>query len=86
MSVVALNPVGQAGDGDERERTLRAFLPLALYEIGRALGLAVVGLTNADALGIVITVVMMVGLVFAGLCARSAASESYVASRTMPGS
>lgn len=68
-----------------REVLVYGWLPLVLYEIGRGLGLAVVGLTLADVEGTSVTALMIAALVLAGLCARSQASEAYVNSRDTPG-
>jgi hypothetical protein len=67
-----------------RELLVYGWMPVVLYEVGRGLGLAVVGLTLADVEGVAVSALMVAALVLAGLCARSPASEAYVNSRVSP--
>jgi hypothetical protein len=67
-----------------RETLVYGWFPVILYEIGRGLGLAVVGLTLADVQGVALSLLMVAALALAGLCARSRTSEAYVNSRAIP--
>lgn len=55
------------------------WIPLVFYEVGRALGLAAAGMgAIADAKDLIVSVVLLLVLISAGLCASSSASQAYL--------